>query len=515
MIDGARLRTPARDGEILVLPEVSTFLAVVEENRRCLSAARGTILHRSITEWRREIREQFVGSDDRPLVVTGHQPSFPHPGVWAKQIVARRFAQACGGTALNLIIDSDGIEGSTLAVPGVHAGAVQLRHVPLPAPHDVAVFEQMRGWSADDLRTFEDDVHHAAGDSFRRSLMPQVIAALRSSDPAFDGVDQRSSALSSLDRTFSVDVRNLRISRAPVFPLLADMTVNAERFASAYNRALAWYRTTFRVRGAQRPIPDLLMDAHRCEIAAWAYRATGPRRRVFVKRRSDRIGFFAGDAEIGTLSLTELMNEPGAMAMLDGWRIRPRALATTTWARLLLADLFIHGIGGAKYDRVTDRILADYYGVERNEIACASATLWLDLPRTNVTEQEVRRRRRADRDWIYNPQRCAEHPPHSVPMFLLQRREAAVQYDVAMREQSPHERSARRAAFIEIRSASAAIRDAATSTEASVRRKLADAEASLLRDRIGKGREYFIGLYDAPTLQRLLQALPSEQDFRR
>jgi len=512
MIDCVRLQTPARNGEVLVLPDSSTFLAAVEENRRCLSDARGTILNRSIADWRREIREQIVGVDDRLLVVTGHQPSFPHPGVWAKQIVARRFAQACGGTALNLIIDSDGIEGTTLAVPGVHAGAVQLHQVALPARHDVAVFEQMRAWSADDVRTFETAVQQAAGDRFGRSLMPRFIAALRSADPTLDGVDQRSSALSSLDQAFSVDVRHLRISRAPVFALLADMAANAERFAVSYNRALAWYRTTFRIRGVQRPIPDLLMHAHRCEIAAWAYRATGPRRRVFVERRSDRINFFAGDAEIGALSLTELMNEPAVMGTLDGWHLRPRALAITTWARLLLADLFIHGIGGAKYDRVTDRILAEYYGVERNEIACVSATLWLDLPRTNVNQEEANRRRRALRDWTYNPQRCVD-PPCIVSASLLQRREAAVQSAVALRERSPRERFARRGAFSEIRAANAAIRDATTSTESSLQRQLADAEAAFQRGRIATDREYFIGLYDAATLQRLLEALPNERTF--
>ena len=40
--------------------------------------------------------------------------------------------------------------------------------------------------------------------------------------------------------------------------------------------------------------------------------------------------------------------------------MRTRALATTLFARLLLADVFIHGIGGAKYDQVTDEICEDF-----------------------------------------------------------------------------------------------------------------------------------------------------------
>lgn len=512
MIDGARLRTPARDGEVLVLPDASAFPAMADGNRRSLNAARGKILDRSIAEWRSEIRHPIVGDTDQPLVVTGHQPSFPHPGVWAKQIVARRFAAACGGTALNLIVDSDGVEASTLAVPSVHTGAVQLHHVLLPVRRDVAVFEQMRPWTAEDVRTFEQGVRRAADDSFQTSLMPSIFATLRNSDSTGDGVDQRANALANIDTAFAADVRQLRISRAAVYPLLADMTIHAERFAASYNRALAWYRSTFRVRGMQRPIPDLVADADRCEVAAWAYRATGPRRRVFVARRADRFDLFAGDLQIGTLSLSELAGNPARIARFDEWRVRPRALATTTWARLLLADLFIHGIGGAKYDRVTDRILADYYGVERNEIACVSATLWLDLPRTNATDLDADRFRRAERDWTHNPQRTID-PVSSVPASLLASREMAVRRSVELRERSPRDRSARRQAYAEIRSANAAIRDAAASTETRIRRERIAAEAALQQDRIATGREYFIGLYDERTLGRLLDALPGERAF--
>ena len=38
-----------------------------------------------------------------------------------------------------------------------------------------------------------------------------------------------------------------------------------------------------------------------------------------------------------------------------GIKLRTRALTTTLFARLVLSDMFLHGIGGAKYDQVTDR----------------------------------------------------------------------------------------------------------------------------------------------------------------
>ncbi len=37
--------------------------------------------------------------------------------------------------------------------------------------------------------------------------------------------------------------------------------------------------------------------------------------------------------------------------------VLPRALTTTLFLRTFIADLFIHGIGGGQYDRLTDRIV--------------------------------------------------------------------------------------------------------------------------------------------------------------
>ena len=63
--------------------------------------------------------------------------------------------------------------------------------------------------------------------------------------------------------------------------------------------------------------------------------------------------------------------------MIDAWRsleahgfkIRTRALTTTMFARLFLADLFIHGIGGGIYDELTDRIIERYYGFPARRIS--------------------------------------------------------------------------------------------------------------------------------------------------
>ena len=70
-----------------------------------------------------------------------------------------------------------------------------------------------------------------------------------------------------------------------------------------------------------------------------------------------------------------------------------------------LADLFVHGIGGSKYDEVTDALMADFFGIAPPPYLTLSATLHLPLGglfEASLADrnQLVSRRRRM----IYNAQ---------------------------------------------------------------------------------------------------------------
>jgi hypothetical protein len=85
--------------------------------------------------------------------------------------------------------------------------------------------------------------------------------------------------------------------------------------------------------------------------------------------------------------------------------LRPRALTLTLFARACLGDFFIHGIGGGKYDEVTDAIIRDYFGIEPPAYQVLSATLHLPLPGFPSTEDDLNRAVRQVRDLHWNPQR--------------------------------------------------------------------------------------------------------------
>ena len=201
-----------------------------------------------------------------------------------------------------------------------------------------------------------------------------------------------------------------------------------------------------------------------------------------------------------------------ALTDLGGWRLRPRALILTIWARLLLADLLIHGIGGAKYDRISDAIIADYYGIAPPHLACVSATLFMDLPVNAVTPEVVRHLRHAIRDLRFNPQRNLPGGLDLDP--LIAQRTDALQRAADLRRNDRRNRQARRQAFNRIRDSNAAMLAARPEALAVRRATLAEALQGLDQHRITRGRGYFFGLYDRARLAQMVEALPAERDFR-
>ena len=75
------------------------------------------------------------------------------------------------------------------------------------------------------------------------------------------------------------------------------------------------------------------------------------------------------------------------------------------YARLILSDLFIHGIGGGKYDQLGDRIIEDFYGVKSPEFMVISATILLPEARAERKLNKIGELKRKIRDTYYQPER--------------------------------------------------------------------------------------------------------------
>jgi len=155
----------------------------------------------------------------------------------------------------------------------------------------------------------------------------------------------------------------------------------ADQFAADYNAALDEYRNENRIRTPGRPMPNLKVTPDRVEVPFWLDSfAHGSRTRAAVERRPGgwALVLASGDECV----LQPSAPGPALATQLGNWlrthdlRLAPRALSLTMFVRLFLADQFVHGIGGARYDQVTDKLIATHFGVAPPRFAVTTATLY-------------------------------------------------------------------------------------------------------------------------------------------
>jgi hypothetical protein len=104
------------------------------------------------------------------------------------------------------------------------------------------------------------------------------------------------------------------------------------------------------------------------ELPFWIYRKGTPRQRLTLQLTDG----------VPTILLEDAALDPDLVIRASSFVIRPRALTLTIFARLFFSDLFLHGIGGALYDQITDRLLLELFGAIPN-YACVSAAWLLPL----------------------------------------------------------------------------------------------------------------------------------------
>ncbi len=518
MLDFKNLQTPIGHGDVLIEPDPGSLPAAAQKNQLSLSRAKTIIAGQTLAHWRSQTRKRIAGSDEGFIIVTGHQPDFIHPGVWAKHVVSARLAQAMQGKVLNLVVDSDVVKRSSLPAPVVKQGSVSLDRVPYTTAGKDLSYEQMPQLSQEQIDDFESRLQNSLGSSYAASQWSTFFTGVRSATDAKDWVDQAVAGRRAIESGLGISVIDHRISENWCTPLVADMLLHARKFAESYNKALATYRLENNVKGQARPIPDLLISDDRCEVALWTHAANSPRQRLFVSADDKQVRLFADETEIASLPLDTLRSHQCAACKQlaenlrqSGRELRPRALTLTLWARLLLADIFVHGIGGAKYDRITDNIIRDYYEIQAPIMACASATLHLPLPTHSAGTASLQQLHRESRDWQHNPHLALDGLPEA--QDHLTTLQTLITQSQALRKTSPQDRRARREVFDNLRKIKAQLQQYQPERQATIDARIAQMRLTTLENEIALGREYFFGLFDDETLHQLLAALPAESDF--
>jgi hypothetical protein len=398
----ARYRAPAQDGGLLIEPPPDHVGEQLAANAVRLSSNSVRIAGIPLPEFRQkatteviEIARRCIGDAGAAipagtrLFVAGHQPEFFHPGVWVKNFALNAFANRHDGIPLNLVVDNDHQHPPIVRVPvqsdspeHVHAVAVEYDRPGRDLPYeeyriaDHGIFDSFPERLKDKIRDWNFE-------PFAFAVWPKLKAEL---DRGATFAEVVSRVRRCIERQWGVTNLELPVSKLAETGAFSQFTQTIlgelPRFADCYNASIRAYRACNHIRSLNHPAPELATRDGAIEVPFWAWRSESPRReRVFARDGRPSIGDRAG------------------------WKLRPRALTLTLFVRLCLADHFIHGIGGAKYDEVTDDIMRRFFGIEPPTYSVVSATLRLPLPRFEATEFDLYEAERRLRDLEWNPQK--------------------------------------------------------------------------------------------------------------
>src|SRR2546430_4048643 len=157
--------------------------------------------------------------------------------------------------------------------------------------------------------------------------------------------------------------------RAFVLHLLQDPGA----FRRCYNAKVEDYRRIHRLRSSANPFPNLGELDGVPETPFWVVHG-GRRTDLYAAREGDRLHLRTAAGAIA-----DLPAGAAGIAQLTAsrLRVRPKAITLTMFARLCMADLFIHGIGGGRYDRVTGAVIQETFGCPPPPYVVATAPLLL------------------------------------------------------------------------------------------------------------------------------------------
>jgi hypothetical protein len=404
----ARSTTPTGHGEVLARPPRDTWAQLTRENAAAAGTWDFSLCGTPVADIRRQARADAIrrardfsarlGSPvravpDEPdlIVVTGHQPELYHPGVWVKDFWLQRLGEETGAAAIDLVVDSDGFDTVEVHSPCLRpdvrvcraylaVGTTDTCYACTPVPTGDAIDDFCTA-AAEHLSTlpapaiarhfdrFCECLRSAANDA--RNIAELITFARRRYEAAA-GTDYLELPVTSLGAS------------APFAALLAHLALDARAFADAYNGALAEYRERTGTRNTAQPFPDLRVEGDLVELPVWHLEAA---RRATVWARTGTSPALIVDGHV-VCELGTCADAPAAVAA-SGLHAAPKALALTMFTRVFVADFFIHGVGGGRYDEVTDDVIRRYFGVEPPTFAVASMTEYLPLGAHVVRDEEI------------------------------------------------------------------------------------------------------------------------------
>ena len=334
------------------------------------------------------------------IIQTGHAPVFVHPGVLIKYALINNIANKVEGVGLNMVVDNDTFHNNTLDIPNINGLHSTLEKIPFLTRVRSTAFEEICYTTPTELKSLREKVlQFIRNPEMERSF----IEFMNIMETLHNDIHHYRDLFTFTRHVYlqRFNMNNLEIpvslicDTKPFSEFFLHIVKNLKIFVEIYNTELDRYRKQKNIRSRANPLPDLERQGETIELPFWIWGENKPRERLFASVTSERrvsliyqrdiianLNFGIENSLLENLMTLNHIKEAG-------FRIRPRAIINTMYARMFVCDLFVHGIGGAKYDLITDEIIKKFFKVEPPGYAAISATLHLPYDQYDVSPADA------------------------------------------------------------------------------------------------------------------------------
>jgi hypothetical protein len=414
-----RLRAPSEHGQSLIHPAATTAANSMQAYREQLSRHghlpwAGKPWAEIVSEARQDLLKkalqhssQYLDTSEHHetslsrIVLLGHQPELFHPGVWFKNFFAHHLARQLSAVCINLLIDNATLDSAAIQVPAGNPGSPGVETVAFDRSVAPVPFESRDIQDLETFHSFGDRTHktisHWITNPLVDQLWPLVIDGQRATGNLGLALARGRHQLEQAAGIKNLDVPLSALCESESFDwFVSCILCQLPRFQDIHNSSLEAYRQAHRIRSKSHPVPVLESDDPWLEAPFWIWSRDNPQRRpLFVSQQGNQLQLTDRDQLTCSLEVPRDGNAQSIVEQLAAYRgegicIRPRALTTTLYARLVLGDLFIHGIGGGRYDQLTNVIVERFFELDPPDFLTVTATLQLPIELPEFQEQSLR-----------------------------------------------------------------------------------------------------------------------------
>lgn len=398
------LSIPKEKGTIFVSPELPMWSGLLTQNKFVLEnipyrrTSRGELL--SIArEYSKNILDiSFSNNVTENIIGTGHQAKWHHCGIWIKNLSSSLFAKAVKGLSVHLVLDHD-ICDTVLVLPKLNVDKswrferIQIEPLQKSVPLEFRSIPKREY-----IRTFYCTVINKQVEQLCNNNWPEFALiendAISSMNNVADLITYLQSKLNSVLGLKMLYLPVSKLSRSDAFiNFLTSILVNARHFTSIYNSGITSFFEKHKSH-LKSEIQKLTIDkmSDTTELPFWIVSPNGSRTTLVVKFKacnSIQVGtIYEKLGNLDSSCLNDKSDQLRTILKLNGCQLRPKAITLTLFARLFLADWFVHGIGATKYESVTDYIVGHYYKIKPPKYGITTTTMTLPLLNCDVFSKD-------------------------------------------------------------------------------------------------------------------------------